>query len=83
MDPQELDRLDEDEFSDAQLNEHYRGYFMQELTLTLTKDEGQTLYELIDLAVKAGGVQVAKAAVPIVDKLMEAAKQVGNDSNPR
>ena len=54
----------------------------QELTLTLTKEEGQTLFELIDLAVKAGGVQVAKAAMPIVDKLMEAAKQV-SDPNPQ
>lgn len=42
------------------------------ITLTLTKAEGQTLYELIDLAVKAGGVQAGKVAVPIVDKLMEA-----------
>jgi hypothetical protein len=49
----------------------------QELTLTLTKEEGQTLFELIDLAVKAGGVQVAKAAIPIVDKLMAEAKRVG------
>ena len=82
MDTQELDRLDEDELSDAQINKHYRGYFMQELTLTLTKDEGQTLYELIDLAVKAGGVQVAKVAVPIVDKLMaEAAKLKEKDSD--
>jgi hypothetical protein len=54
----------------------------QELTLTLTKAEGQTLYELIDLAVKSGGVQVSRAALPIVDKLMEAAKQVG-DPNPQ
>ena len=54
----------------------------QELTLTLTKEEGQTLYELIDLAVKAGGVQVAKVAVPIVDKLMaEAAKLKEKDSD--
>ena len=54
----------------------------QELTLVMTKEEGQTLYALIDLAVKTGGVQVAKAAMPIVDKLMEAAKQV-SDPNPR
>jgi hypothetical protein len=55
----------------------------QELTLTLTTEEGQTLFELIDLAVKTGGVQVAKAAMPIVDKLMEAAKQVADESNTR
>jgi hypothetical protein len=35
----------------------------QELTLTLTKNEGQALFELLDVAVKAGGVQVAKAAM--------------------
>ena len=43
-----------------------------EITLTLTKAEGQTLYELIDFAVKAGGVQAGKVLVPIVDKLMKA-----------
>jgi hypothetical protein len=54
----------------------------QELTLTLTKEEGQTLFELLDIATKSGGIQVAKAAMPIVDKLMEAAKQV-SDPNPQ
>lgn len=50
----------------------------QELTLKLTKEEGQTLYELLDVAVKAGGLQVAKAAAPIVDKLMAEAQRVSN-----
>lgn len=48
----------------------------QELTLKLTKEEGQQLYELIDLAVKAGGVQVSRSALPIVDKLMTEAQRV-------
>lgn len=48
----------------------------QELTLKLTKEEGQQLYELIDLAVKAGGVQVSRAALPIVDKLMTEAQRI-------
>ena len=48
----------------------------QELTLTLTKEEGQTLYELIELAGKAGGPRVWKAALPIVDKLMAEAQRV-------
>lgn len=48
----------------------------QELNLKLTKEEGQQLYELIDLAVKAGGVQVSRAALPIVDKLMAEAQRV-------
>ena len=52
----------------------------QELTIKLTKEEGQQLYELIDLAVKAGGVQVSKVALPIVDKLMQAAKEFNNDA---
>ena len=52
------------------------------ITLTLTKEEGQTLYELLAMAGNAGGPQVWKAALPIVDKLMEAAKQVAV-SNPQ
>jgi len=52
------------------------------LTLKLTKEEGQQLYDLIDLAVKAGGVQAAKVAVPITDKLMEAAKQISDGQAP-
>jgi hypothetical protein len=48
----------------------------QELTLTLTKEEGQTLFELLDVATKAGGIQVAKAAMPIVDKIMAEAQRV-------
>ena len=55
---------------------------LQELTLKLTKEEGQQLYELIDLAVKAGGVQAGKVAVPITDKLMEAAKQISDGQSP-
>jgi hypothetical protein len=53
----------------------------QELTLTLTKQEGQTLFELLDVAVKAGGVQVAKAAMPIVDKLMAEAAKLKDETN--
>ena len=48
----------------------------QGLTLKLTKEEGQTLFELLDVATKAGGIQVAKAALPIVDKLMAEAQRV-------
>jgi hypothetical protein len=53
----------------------------QELTLTLTKNEGQALFELLDVAVKAGGVQVAKAAMPIVDKLMAEAAKLKDETN--
>ena len=53
----------------------------QELTLTLTKNEGQALFELLDVAVKAGGVQVAKAALPIVYKLMAEAAKLKDETN--
>ena len=39
------------------------------ITLTLTQDEVQALGALIDAAVKATGIQGAKAAVPLFAKL--------------
>lgn len=51
------------------------------MKLELTDQEAQVLVELIDLATKTGGIQVAKVAVPIVDKIMEAAKQGAVDTN--
>lgn len=45
------------------------------IQLTLTEQESEQLFNMIDLAVKAGGIQVAKLAVPITDKLMEAVQQ--------
>ena len=39
------------------------------ITLTLTQDEVQALGALIDAAVKATGIQGAKAAVPLYAKL--------------
>lgn len=49
----------------------------QELTLTLTGGEAQALVTLIDLATKAGGMQVAKAALHIHEKLVQAATDAG------
>jgi hypothetical protein len=39
------------------------------ITLTLTQDEVQALGALLDAAVKATGIQGAKAAVPLFTKL--------------
>jgi hypothetical protein len=44
------------------------------IQLKLTEQQAETLYNLLDVAVKAGGLQASKAALPIVDQLMEAAK---------
>ena len=44
------------------------------MTLELTNEEAQTLVSLLDLAVKAGGLQAATAAVPLFEKLKEAAQ---------
>ena len=45
------------------------------MKLELTTEEAQALVSLLDLAVKAGGLQAATAAVPLFAKLQEAAKQ--------
>jgi hypothetical protein len=47
------------------------------ITLTLTQDEIQALGALLDVAVKASGIQGAKAAVPLYAKL-EAAVAAAN-----
>ena len=46
------------------------------ITLTLTQDEVQALGALIDAAVKATGIQGAKAAVPLFAKLEAAVAEV-------
>jgi hypothetical protein len=43
------------------------------IQLELTPDEANALASLIDLAVKAGGVRTAAAAMPIFAKLEQAA----------
>ena len=42
---------------------------MNTVTITLTNEELQALGALIDAAVKATGIQGAKAAVPLLTKL--------------
>jgi hypothetical protein len=39
------------------------------MTLELTQQEAQQLLGLLDVAVKAGGLQVAQAALPIAIKV--------------
>ena len=43
------------------------------MTIELTQEEAQQLLQLIDISVKAGGIQNAKVAIPIVDKIVAAA----------
>jgi hypothetical protein len=39
------------------------------MQIELTRDEAQQLFQIIDIAVKAAGVQVAKAAVHFAEKI--------------
>lgn len=43
------------------------------INIELTQEEIQQLLQLIDISVKAGGLQNAKVAIPIVDKIVAAA----------
>jgi len=42
------------------------------MKLELTTEEANAMVNLINLAVKSGGIQVAKAAVVLTDKIFEA-----------
>ena len=50
------------------------------LTVTFTQQDLSALASLLDVAVKASGIQGARAALPIIDKL-EAA--VADANNPK
>ena len=52
------------------------------LTLNLTNEEANALGALLDAAVKATGLQGAKAAVIIFDKLEQAAKAAQTVETP-
>jgi len=43
------------------------------MNLTLTETEANNLIALLDIATKAGGLQVAQAALPLVAKIQSAA----------
>ena len=45
-----------------------------EITITLTQEQTNSLLQLIDIAVKAGGIANAKAALPLVDIIVNAAQ---------
>lgn len=47
------------------------------MKIELTIEEANALINLIDLAVKAGGIQVAPMAVAMMQKLREAADKKG------
>ena len=43
----------------------------------LTPEEANGVLQLIDIAIKAGGIANAKVGLPIFDKIMEAAQASG------
>ncbi len=45
-----------------------------EITVKLTQEQASGLLQLIDIAVKAGGLQNAKVALPLVDLIVNAAQ---------
>lgn len=52
------------------------------ITITLNMEEANVLAQLIDLAVKAGGVRVAQPAAVLMQKLEEAAKSNEENKEP-
>ena len=44
-------------------------------TITLTEDEAKKVVNLLDVSVKAGGLQAASVALPIVLKIQNQVKQ--------
>ena len=48
------------------------------MIIELTKEEAQQLIDLMDLATKTGGLQVAAVALPLAAKIMQAAQTVQN-----
>ena len=47
---------------------------MNEIKLSLTLDEAQVLVQLLDVAVRTRGLEVAGAALGLVNKVQQAAK---------
>ena len=45
-----------------------------EITITLTQEQTNSLLQLIDVAIKAGGYQNAKVGVPLADLIIAAAQ---------
>jgi hypothetical protein len=47
---------------------------MSEINIKLTQEQVSSLLQLVDIAVKAGGLQNAKVALPLVDIIIAAAQ---------
>ena len=45
------------------------------INIELTPEQANSLLQLIDISIKAGGFQNAKVGVPLADLILEAAKQ--------
>jgi hypothetical protein len=52
------------------------------ITVKYTEQEAQVLLNLIDVAVKAAGLQAAEAALHLAKKLEDAAKEVEQEPKP-
>ena len=76
MTPEEI--KEDDRIADKQLEQNSRPYFEQTVILGLTPQEAQILADVLDIATKAGGIQVAKATVRLMDILMQAVEQQKN-----
>jgi hypothetical protein len=48
----------------------------------LTPEEANGVLQLIDIAIKAGGIANAKVGLPIFDKIMEAAQAIQQPQQP-
>lgn len=48
--------------------------FAKDVTVTLNDEEQRVIIQLLDMATKAGGLQVAKAATHFADKITAAAQ---------
>ena len=44
------------------------------IKIELTQEQATSLLQLVDIAVKAGGIQNAKVAIPLVDIIVAAAQ---------
>jgi hypothetical protein len=53
------------------------------IQLVLTPEEANGVLQLIDIAIKAGGIANAKVGLPIFDKIMNAAQASGATQPPQ
>ncbi len=53
------------------------------ITLTLTEEEALSLRNLLDLAVKTGGMRAAEFAIPLDAKIVMAARQSNGRTDDR